>query len=262
MADVNSTTGSGSVASPATQPSLIERLKASQSDAWRQLADLYGPLVYYWCRRYGLQPQDAADVFQEVFAAVFQNICQFRHDPGRGRFRGWLWTITRNKIQDHFRARDHRQRAEGGTEALRRMADLPEHLPEPPSDPNERREDNALLQRALQAIKAEFEPRTWDAFWRVVVAQEGDRRRGQGVGHVGQRGPAGQIAGSAPCAKLAGRPDGIVEIVTRFSVVLRSRIASLAPFRTKSLSAAPCCQEIDNASLLPATRSVARLHFG
>jgi len=172
MADVDSKTGSGSVALGQTRPSLVERLKASQPDAWRQLADLYGPLVYYWCRRYGLQPQDAADVFQEVFSAVFQNIRQFRHDPVRGRFRGWLWTIARNKIQDYFRGRDHRQRAEGGTEAQRRMADLPEQLVEPLSDLDERREDNALLQRALQVIKAEFEPRTWDAFWRVVVAGE------------------------------------------------------------------------------------------
>lgn len=172
MANDNKMDGSGSVALGSTCPSLVQRLKARQPEAWRQMADLYGPLVYYWCRRYELQPQDAADVFQEVFSAVFRGISEFQHDPARGRFRGWLWTITRNKIQDHFRNRDHRQPAEGGTEGLRRIADLPEQLPDPPSDPDESKECNSLVHRALQAVQAEFEPRTWDAFWRVVVARE------------------------------------------------------------------------------------------
>ena len=164
----------------ATCPSLVERLKANQPAAWRQLADIYSPLVYYWCRRYGLQPADAADVFQEVFASVFRGISGFHSDPARGRFRGWLWTIARNKIQDHFRAGDDRQRAEGGTEALRRIADLPEQLRESSANPVAGEEAKALLDGALRAVQAEFEPRTWDAFWRVVVA-------GQDAGEVAAR---------------------------------------------------------------------------
>jgi len=172
MTDETGTTGAVSVPPKSTCTDLVERLKAQQPEAWRQLVRLYGPLVYYWCRRYQLPPEDAADVFQEVFSAALQGIASFRRQAGQGRFRGWLWVIARNKILDHFRGRDCRQQPEGGTEALRRLCELPEHLAELPADDDERSQANALFHRALETVRAEFEQRTWDAFWRSVVAGE------------------------------------------------------------------------------------------
>ena len=43
----------------ALAPSLLVRLKSENPEAWRRLADLYGPVVYEWCRRAGLQAADA-----------------------------------------------------------------------------------------------------------------------------------------------------------------------------------------------------------
>src|SRR5262249_4453540 len=84
--------GSGTPAS-----SLLKALKAHDSQAWRWLAGLYGPLVYGWCRGRGLQPADAEDVLQEVFLTVASRIGDFRGQGEHGTFRGWLWVITRNK---------------------------------------------------------------------------------------------------------------------------------------------------------------------
>ena len=61
-----------SVATPGSTAShLLEQVKANEEPAWRRLATLYTPLVYSWARRAGLQTEDAADVVQEVFRAVF-----------------------------------------------------------------------------------------------------------------------------------------------------------------------------------------------
>jgi hypothetical protein len=48
-----------------TPASLLERLRRrGEQAAWAHFVDLYTPLLYYWARRIGLQPHDAADLVQ------------------------------------------------------------------------------------------------------------------------------------------------------------------------------------------------------
>jgi len=138
--------------------------------AWEKLTELYGPLVYHWCRRYGCADDGAADVFQDVFAAVATGIDRFEHDPARGTFRGWLRTITLNKLRDYQRKSAGEARATGGTEAQRRMA----AVVDPASDDGEadRAQLSGLFRRGLEQVRGEFEPRTWQAFWRTAVEEE------------------------------------------------------------------------------------------
>jgi RNA polymerase sigma-70 factor (ECF subfamily) len=143
---------------------LIVRLKSKDEQAWQRLVHLYGPLVYYWCRQNGLESQDSVDVFQDVFAAVSRGIDGFRG----GRFRSWLWTITRNKLTDHFRRREAAIAA-GGTEAQIRLREIPEQFPDDSTDPDAMSETVALVHRCLNLVQAEFEDRTWQAFWRATV---------------------------------------------------------------------------------------------
>src|SRR6516165_9836782 len=98
--DSSTPTGRQAMPSGATSPSLLLRVQANQSGAWERLVDLYAPLVYHWCQRAKLPPQDAADVFQEVFRSVAEHVVSFRRDRAGDSFRGWLHTITRNKIND------------------------------------------------------------------------------------------------------------------------------------------------------------------
>jgi RNA polymerase sigma-70 factor (ECF subfamily) len=163
---------SGAVAAGATAPSLLAELKAGQPDAWRRLVRLYGPLVYGWCKRQGLQPADAEDVTQEVFRTVHARVGAFRHGRPGDTFRGWLWTITRNKIGDHRRRRVTQPPAAGGSEARQRLEEVAledttdDGGPAPPPA-------GGLYRRALEEVRGEFEPPTWQAFWRVAV--EGQR---------------------------------------------------------------------------------------
>jgi RNA polymerase sigma-70 factor (ECF subfamily) len=174
MADMDSTqTYSGPPASRgSTSTGFLDRLKRQDAQAWQQLADVYGPLVYFWCRKYGVKSDDAADIFQEVFAAVAGAIGRFQREQQGGRFRGWLWTITRRKIQDHYRGLASREEARGGTDAQQWLAAIPEQLAADALDAEERSQHSDLFVRALELVKAEFEDRTWQAFWQVVV----DRR--------------------------------------------------------------------------------------
>jgi RNA polymerase sigma-70 factor (ECF subfamily) len=150
-----------------TSLSLLARVQGNQPAAWDQLVELYAPLVYHWCQRGGLGAEDTADVFQEVFRAVAEHIGTFRRDRTGDSFRGWLRTITRNKIRDLFRRRHDQPLAEGGTDAqLRLMA-----VPEPLADEDAAEADlmAGQLRRALESLRGEFEERTWRAFWEVQM---------------------------------------------------------------------------------------------
>jgi RNA polymerase sigma-70 factor (ECF subfamily) len=148
--------------------SLLERVRARDRAAWARLVALYGPMVYGWCLRAGLQPADAADVGQEVFAAVARGIDGFRHDRAGDTFRGWLYVITRNKLRD--RAASPGVVGAGGSDAQRRLAELPAGPPdESGSTDEEVNERKALCRRAVECIRGDFEPRTWQCFWRAFV---------------------------------------------------------------------------------------------
>jgi len=150
-----------------TSPTLVGQVQANESSAWQRLVDLYGPLIYAWACRGGLSNEDAADVMQEVFASVAKAIRRF--DPAAsGRFRGWLWTITRNKLRDHHRRISQEPEGRGGDTALRELAELPEEWDDDATDAT-RHEVRALYHRALELIRNDFEPQTWQAFWLSVV---------------------------------------------------------------------------------------------
>lgn len=150
-----------------TKSSLLHSLKASNGDAWERFMDLYGPLVYYWCQRCGLASHDAPDVFQEAIKAVHGAIDGYKHD-GRS-FRGWLWMIVRNKARDHYRRLKRQDQAAGNTKVAILLAQVPEDMSEPTELGSESPEINSLLHRALDQVREKIEPRTWKAFWRVVV---------------------------------------------------------------------------------------------
>jgi len=57
-----------------TSSALIERVQLQDPAAWKRFAHLYGPLVYYWGRQFGLNPDDASDLAQDVFQTLWKRI--------------------------------------------------------------------------------------------------------------------------------------------------------------------------------------------
>ena len=153
-----------------TSSGLLRRAKGHDEDAWRRLVQLYGPLVDGWLCRAGLQAADVHDVFQDVFQAVAAGIGDFRRERPSDSFRGWLRTISRNKLADHFRRRTTAPVASGGSETLRRLAELASPAVEYPPEIDETEDLRQLRLRAMELIRGEFEPKTWEMFWQVVIA--------------------------------------------------------------------------------------------
>lgn len=142
-----------------TPVSLVERLKHRQdAAAWARFVELYTPIIFTWARRVGLQEADARDLVQDVFAVLVQKMADFRYDPGQS-FRAWLKTIALNKIRERQRRRGEAQLINGVD--IADSADSNEYWE------IEFRRD--LMQRALQIMRADFQPATWKACWETVV---------------------------------------------------------------------------------------------
>ena len=143
--------------------SLCNKSDRERPDAWTRFVHLYGPLVYRWIRRAGLQSSDAADVTQDVLISVSKNLAKF--DPTRPgvKFRAWLWTITRRRMSDAIRHRNDEVLLGSSANALAEAA----KSGEPPTDFATDR--HTLLHRALAIYRDRFDPKTWQAFWATVV---------------------------------------------------------------------------------------------
>jgi len=150
-----------------TSLSLLQRALANDQSAWSRLTTLYRPLVLFWCRQARCPEAEIEDVIQEIFAAVAAGLGGFRHDRPGDTFRGWLRGITRNQVLMYFRRNQGRPQAEGGSEALGRLQDLADPLPD--SAEEEAREVSQWYRRAVGQVRGEFEDRTWHMFWRAVI---------------------------------------------------------------------------------------------
>ena len=113
-----------------TSLSLLQRALANDQSAWSRLTTLYRPLVLFWCRQAHCPEAEIEDLIQEIFAAVATGLGGFRHDRPGDTFRGWLRGITRNQVLMHFRRNQGRPQAEGGSDALGRLQDLADPLPD------------------------------------------------------------------------------------------------------------------------------------
>jgi RNA polymerase sigma-70 factor (ECF subfamily) len=159
---------------PVTRASLLARLHDPQDgDAWRQFVDLYAPLVYGYARRQGLQDADAADLSQDVLAAVAAAVGRLEYDPDRGAFRNWLFTVVRRKLSNRRRAA--RSRPGGGNGAPNWQ-----FLEQWPARDGAEAEWEAEWQRRLFAwaceqIRPGVTDTTWQAFWQTAVEDRAGR---------------------------------------------------------------------------------------
>jgi RNA polymerase sigma-70 factor (ECF subfamily) len=154
-----------------TRASLLVRIRDPRDErAWAEFVTIYTPLVERVARARGLQDADAADLLQDVFRAVARAIERYDLDPARGSFRGWLFRIARNLAINLIAARARHPQGSGDTAM---MASL-EEQPDPATTGEESRMFDAEYRRRLfgwaaDAVRDQFHPRTWTAFWRTAV---------------------------------------------------------------------------------------------
>lgn len=144
-----------------TSASLLGRLRESgDEEAWSRFVHVYSPILYSWVRKMGLSQDDAADLIQEVFAVLVQKLPGFQYNT-HGRFRGWLWTITKRKLIDQRRRAvlplDPRSNVD---EAWARVE---------PTAMEEAEFHGYLIRSVIPSLRGCFPDATWRAFWAQVV---------------------------------------------------------------------------------------------
>ena len=152
-----------------TRQSLLLRAQTGETNAWKDLTDLYRPLILGWLNRQGVPARDLEDLSQEVLVSVVKHLPSFQHSGHRCAFRSWLRTIVCSRTTDYWRAAALATQAQGGsgaTAALQQLAD-------PDSELNRRwdeEHDRYVLDCLLDLVEEEFEPVTLQAFRRLALA--------------------------------------------------------------------------------------------
>jgi RNA polymerase sigma-70 factor (ECF subfamily) len=151
-----------------TRQSLLLRAQAGEENAWKDLTDLYRPLIIGWLNRQGVPGRDLEDLSQDILLSVVKHLPTFQHSGGRGAFCSWLRTIVCSRTSDYWRAADPGAQASGGsgaTAALQQLAD-------PESNLNRQwdaEHDRYVLNCLLDLVEEEFEPATLQAFRRLAL---------------------------------------------------------------------------------------------
>lgn len=154
--------------SPLTRASLLLQIRdGTNHGAWQEFMRLYGPMVYGFARKRGLQDADAADLMQDVMRSVSTSIGRLDYDRNQGAFRGWLFTITRNKVFNFLSARRIRPQGSGDTTTNRMLDNQPDD--NDGADVWEVEYQRRLAAIAMERVKSEFQENTWQAFWLTAV---------------------------------------------------------------------------------------------
>jgi RNA polymerase sigma-70 factor (ECF subfamily) len=155
--------------SPVTRPSLLVRIRDGQDqEAWAQFVEIYTPLIYGFARKHGLQDADAADLAQDVLRAVLRSAGRLDYDPKRGSFRGWLFTVVRNKLRDFLARRKNPGQGTGDTGAHELLQQQP--APEVEAEALWSQEyERRLFAWAAEQVRSQVQEPTWHAFWQTAV---------------------------------------------------------------------------------------------
>ncbi len=148
----------------ATRLSLLLRVRdLSDRTAWQDFVECYAPKVYSWCLSFGLQDSDAADATQEVLMKLVNGLRSFDYNSDRGRFRGWLKTVTRHVSIDMMRT--WKERGSGDTQIQMKL-ETTEH-PDAADllyQEVEAAYQEELIRRASLLVQVRVQPKTWQAF--------------------------------------------------------------------------------------------------
>jgi RNA polymerase sigma-70 factor (ECF subfamily) len=114
---------------PTPEQDLIARARGGDQTAFSELVMMHADRVYAALRRFGLGPDDAGDVAQEVFLRAWRGLDRFE---GRASLSTWLYRIAFNEAQRRLarRALPRAEPAPEGEDPVASLADAPEAGPD------------------------------------------------------------------------------------------------------------------------------------
>lgn len=148
-----------------TRPSLLIRVRdPSDRAAWETFDAIYRPLLVRYGQRQGLTIGEAEEIAQDCLTTITRRMESFDYDPKRGRFKGWLLTLVRNRVLNRSRGRRDVQPGSGV------LAATPDHA-DGPDAAFERMWLEQHLWHCLRELEREIEPATYRAFVAYVVEE-------------------------------------------------------------------------------------------
>jgi RNA polymerase sigma-70 factor (ECF subfamily) len=190
-----------------TRQSLLLRAQTGEGEAWKNLTDLYRPLIIGWLNRQGVPARDLDDLTQDILLGVVKHLPAFEHSGRRGAFRSWLRTIVCSRTTDYWRAADPGARGGGGSGAIAAL----QQLADPDSDLNRRwdeEHDRYVLDCLLDLVEEEFEPITVRAFRRLALDGASGAEAAQ---ELGLSVPAAYMAKSRVLQRIRQEAEGLID---------------------------------------------------
>lgn len=92
---------------------------------------------------------------------------RLEYDPRKGTFRGWLYTVARNKLCDLIERQRRQPRGAGDSDVQERLDALPD--PHDESAAWDREYERRVFHWAADQVRDEFRTSTWKAFWLTAV---------------------------------------------------------------------------------------------
>jgi RNA polymerase sigma factor (sigma-70 family) len=96
-----------------TDAELVARCRTGEAEAWNELVERFSRYVYaITSQAFRLPQHDAEDVFQEVFARVYEHLGRLRNDEA---IRPWIAQLTRRLCIDRLRSSSREGPADSDT---------------------------------------------------------------------------------------------------------------------------------------------------
>jgi RNA polymerase sigma-70 factor (ECF subfamily) len=126
----------------------------SWNAAWLRFDRQYKKYLLSICGKYGLRGAEAEDVVMRVEEKLRDQIKKYQ--PGKGKFRAWLWTITKNTSLDELKKASRKHEVA--------VDNVPELSGEDPNDGWDKEWQKYLAAEALEAMKSEVKPQKHQIF--------------------------------------------------------------------------------------------------
>ena len=94
----------------ATSRSLLSGIKRGDNVSWTRFLATYRPLVWMLGEKYRFNADEKEELMQRVLNDFYNARDAFTYDPAKGSFRGYLYTVVRNRITAMARAKERDQR--------------------------------------------------------------------------------------------------------------------------------------------------------
>ncbi|MBI2926123.1 MAG: sigma-70 family RNA polymerase sigma factor [Verrucomicrobia bacterium] len=152
-----------------TRQSLLSRLRNWDDRAsWEDFFNTYSKLIYNVARQSGLTEAEAQDVVQETVITVAKQMPEFKYDPSKGSFKGWLLKTAQWRINDQFRKRQPCVPLRAEPQTDREGMPAGESGPAPEAFRLDEQWDELwkenLLEAALERVRERVDPKEFQMF--------------------------------------------------------------------------------------------------